>query len=846
MRTTRYLIVLVLAASAAFSNTSFLATEFASHSIAVGKSYDLLDNRTPLSRTYTGVSALKDKTELTFMHSAFGIEDVAAENIVFAMKNPIFTGARIAGYLSYYGLGAFEVRDDRARITDRLSPYSLFAGASLIFDVRSLTLEDYTVVTNQNKEVKGRNGLKAFLSAINLGLNVNYYQSQLAPGVSAFSIFGDVNLSAKFPLPYIGMPKDLITEEYLENEKRGILAESARQFSERMRALKEMKGLNAEAMEAKSREYQSNQDASVVRTEKTYAGKKKDIARVHDARRKIYEIYYSPDVEIQESDLSNFNANTKKELLDLSLIASNAIADNYAYLRKNVGGDMRQNAEDIKNYYEKLKVSAKEGSFYDNVRRIGDLYEGFISNELVQVSQYISDESTEKSKAVIQADKRYTVKKDDTWASIAMEHYSDSNLYTNITTYNKIDLSRIKKPLPGTMIRIPPLQVKEESPVGTGGIEAYNNAKAKRYEKFLREKEGAGNALRQYRMTPVEEIYYRNIAAAYDKRIELYEARSRIVVDTRKKYDDLAKGLLEQYRTLDTTMADLEKDIAKAKLKKNLDYLQVKEQNEVKNVFLEYKKVEREIFLVLLQGIFSTKNKIIAELKKEEADKAIKQKQIIASIYQRKAEIAAVQMSVARMEAGNNEAAVKKINEDTASDKKKNEISMAEEIAAANQNYLQKLDEFDWQLYLTELTYLSSDEKKNTFAFGLYAKNLGMPVKFYEVSELLPMAFGLDLNYRFLNVENHHMTLYLHGGYSDVDNLTIGGGAMYRMLEMFEFRVGTWYEFFPARPDIGELSVAGMAGFIFDIGLMGSRVDVSVRYERNMGLTYNAGLTIFL
>lgn len=290
MRTIRYLIIAVACAAAVFPNTSFLAAEFASHSIAVGKGYDLLDNRTPLSRTYTGVSALKDKTELTFMHSAFGVEDVSGENLVFAMKNTIFPGARIAGYLSYYGLGAFEVRDDRSRITDRLSPYSLFAGGSLIFDVRSLTLEDYTIVTNQNKEVKGRNGLKMFLSSINGAVNVNYYQSQLAPGMSAFSVFADVNLSAKFPLPYIGMPKDLITEEYLENEKRGILAEQTKQFAQMQRALRETKGLNAEAIDAKGKEYQSNQTAAELKIEKLYAEKKKDIARVHETRRKIYEI----------------------------------------------------------------------------------------------------------------------------------------------------------------------------------------------------------------------------------------------------------------------------------------------------------------------------------------------------------------------------------------------------------------------------------------------------------------------------------------------------------------------------------------------------------------------------
>lgn len=505
---------------------------------------------------------------------------------------------------------------------------------------------------------------------------------------------------------------------------------------------------------------------------------------------------------------------------------------------------MRQNAEDIASYKTKLAAGAKSPAVNDAVKAVGDLYEAFISNELVLVSQYISDDS-EKIKPVIQADKRYTVKKDDTWESIAEMHYSNAGSFTNITAYNKIDIARMKKPLPGTMIKIPPLPVAQTETV-SGGFEAYTAGKAQRSERFQRDKDRALNALRQMRQTPVEELYSRNILAAYDKRIELYDARSRIVVDTRKKYDALARGLLENYRTMDTTIADLEKDIAKAKLKKNLDYLQVKEQNEVKNVFFEYKKVERELFLVLLQSIFNTKNRIIAELKKEELDKSERQKQIIASIYQRKGEIASVQMSVGRMEAGNNEAAVKKLNDDAASDAKKNEISMAEELAAAKANYLQKIDEFDWQLYLTELTYLSSDEKKNTFAVGVYAKNLGMPVNFAGVSEMLPMAFGMDMNYRFLNIENHHMTVYLHGGYSDVDNLTIGGGAMYRLLEMFEFRVGGWYEFFPARPDIGEFSVAAMAGFLFDIGLMGSRIDVSVRYERNMGLTYNAGLTIFL
>ncbi|MBI4978969.1 MAG: hypothetical protein HZC28_15935 [Spirochaetes bacterium] len=844
------LLGIVAAAGVAFANPSFLASEYSPMSLSIGKSYDLLDIRTPLSRTYSAAGALKDKTEITFFHSVFGMDDVAAENVMLSLKNTILPGMRMAAYLSYFGLGAFEQRNERAETSVTLFPSMLYVGVPVIFDVKSLTLEDYTIVTNNKKELRGRNMLKDFLSCINAAVNINYFQSQLTTDYHAFSLFADANITAKFALPYIGMPKSLITEDDLEREKKDVIGGADREYAGRMNTLTNTKGLTPQAVAAKTAEYSTVRTEFIDKTEKEYAAKKADIARVHASRKQIFEIYYSPDIELKDTDVSNFNAVAKKELLDLTVIASNAIADNFAYLRKNIGADMQQNAEDISNYTEKLKDAAKAPVFFDNALAVSALYSEYIANEGTAISKYIKEDVAEKSKKVIEADKQYTVKRDDTWTSIALAHYGDTALAGIITAYNKIDVKKIAKPLPGTMIKIPPQKkpevtaAKDDAGAVTGNIEEYNAARAKRFEKFLRDKDKAEVPVRAYRMTQKEELYYKKIIETYEQRILLFDARNQIVLDTKRKYSELNQGLLEQYKALDTTTDELQKDLTKAKLKKDLDYLQVADQNEVKTVFNEYKKRERELFLSLLQEIFRTKNRIITVLKKEESDKADKQDGNIIAVYNRKAEIARVQNSAARIEAGANEKMLAKISEEYASETKKMELSRGEELSGNRAAYLRKVNEFDWQLYITELIYLSSDEKKNTFAFGVYGKNLGMPVTFDKQSELLPMAFGLDLNYRFLDMENNASTLYLHGGYSDVDNVTVGGGVMYRMFNLLELRGGTWYEFFPATPDRGELSFSGAAGVIFDIGLMSYRVDAGARYEANYGLTYSAGLTV--
>ena len=52
-----------------FSSSSLLFYDYSPSSIAIGKSHDLIDPLSPLTRNYSGVMALKDKLEFSFAHN---------------------------------------------------------------------------------------------------------------------------------------------------------------------------------------------------------------------------------------------------------------------------------------------------------------------------------------------------------------------------------------------------------------------------------------------------------------------------------------------------------------------------------------------------------------------------------------------------------------------------------------------------------------------------------------------------------------------------------------------------------------------------------------------------------
>ncbi|MFC1503899.1 LysM peptidoglycan-binding domain-containing protein [Spirochaetota bacterium] len=814
--------VLCIGATLLFPSLDLLIFDASPYSISIGKGFDLLDTKTPITRTYSGVFALKDKSEIEFFHSILP-NNIAIENALVGFRNDAIKGIKFGAYVAYSDIGGFENKDYVGNPIETLNANDILIGLPIMFNVKTLNLSTSSLMKvmdmdSQKVKKSGKLVLNEILKSINTGVNLNYFQSTMG-GYSASTFFADFNMSAKFKVGYIGLPEPLITMDDVEDEKISLITKNSNETAKKIESLQKAKNMTPEDISEKETEYEKEKSDFAADTTKIYDKKKADIGKVYDARAEIYKLYNNPNVEVQPTDISNFLNNAKTETKNLTDIARNAVNQNYEYLQSTIRDDLKINQTDIVNYKDKFKKYSENETAYNSVSELFKLYLEYI-NTTYRDKRSEDKYDLQSTKSQRRGFVEYTVVSGDTLASIASRFYQDEMHAGTIGKYNKIkDTEAVLEA--GEILKIPVL----------------TNEQKERETEFVQKKALLLKELKAYKMNQAEKLYYESMMSKMESRVALYVYKSDVEAETDEKYRILNNNLTKQNKKFDATMEDLVKDIKKLKLKKQLDILNASNDKKVREAAKDYKGDEQLLFKNMLLEIFRAKKLMIQQFKAEEKKKVAYRLNNIKEIYRKKHDSLTENNIIAKIEAGADKEKIKSINQEHADKVKTVNVDMGKEITVANNGYTQKIDEYDWEIYTTQLIYRSSDDKLNTLAIGTSVKNIGMPITFDQKAEQLPMAIGADLNYQYLNIEDHCSILYFHFGQSEFENITLGGGVMYRLFDIFEIRSGTYFE-------NGQLVLGGGLAMIFDVGLMNYRFDSGFKYEANYGLVYNLGINV--
>ncbi|MBI4978828.1 MAG: LysM peptidoglycan-binding domain-containing protein [Spirochaetes bacterium] len=793
----------MIIAAAGLSATSTLLYDAPPHVLAVGKCYDILDARTPATRTYSGALGSRDKMEVFFFHNAV-VEDIAAENIMFGMKSDFVKGLRFGAYGTYLSYGAFEDRNERSVVINNISPGEFVVGVPVTFCAKSLNLVN---------EGTNKNGMIDFLNAFNAGININYFQSMIGDS-TARSVFADVNLAYKLEAPYVGMPEKLISEDDVEKERAQKAAAIEAEMNARIAGLKENKTLKPDAIAEKDKEYQALKASLTLELNQRYTKKKEDVRAMYVSREKMFEFTRDAKREIDAAYVSEFLGKVNGEVNQLIGIASNTVRENTEALKKITAADIDNNTADIDFYRKKLEKYTQNADLMKKVDGIIKIYQDYLAGS--------GNDDSRKGY------RDYKIVTNDTWQSIALKQLGAETKAPAIISYNNVKADA--KPEAGKIIRIP--------------LESAGSPRQEKVQQFALSVGTAKADIAKVKLESIEQLLYDKVLKTLDKRVALFEYRDMIDVEADAKYMDLRNLLTEQQKALSTREADLNRELKKIKLKKELDFLNSTAQNDRDESVKEYKRKERTLFMDLLRGIYKAKHDVIVQLRTETTAKGVRQLADIDALYAKKNDLSFEDMTIAKFVVKDDKAKVERLEASYAREIEQNSIAKADAVTSAKKQTGNMVEDFNWQLYMTELIYLSSDEKKNTLAFGLYARNLGLPYSYGgTVSDLLPMTFGFDLNYNVLSMENNLTMLYLHSGYSSLENLSVGFGAMHRIFDTIEFRAGTYIDSMADAKNM-KMNVSGGLGFLLDVGLMNYRIDGAVKYEDVFGLTYTIAIQI--
>ena len=254
----------------------------------------------------------------------------------------------------------------------------------------------------------------------------------------------------------------------------------------------------------------------------------------------------------------------------------------------------------------------------------------------------------------------------------------------------------------------------------------------------------------------------------------------------------------------------------------------------------EYKVQERKIFKELLNKIYNAKNimnKISVFNEKKQFNYNLT---IIKKNYKQKITVLNDVFAVDKILNIKDKKKLKEIQIKY----KKDILELKDEYTSLQKkekyNYKLTQKRLSWEIYLAKLIYLSSDDKSNTFATGIYFKNLGPDLMYNNHNDKLPFVIGFDANYELFNTENNKTYLYLHYDYSRLENHIFGMGLRYTFLNFVELRSGVAFI-------NSEYQFATSLSFLFNLGFMNYRFDVGTKIlDSHYGNIVNISLSTTL
>jgi hypothetical protein len=309
--------------------------------------------------------------------------------------------------------------------------------------------------------------------------------------------------------------------------------------------------------------------------------------------------------------------------------------------------------------------------------------------------------------------------------------------------------------------------------------------------------------------------------------------------------------------------ATLQKELKKAKLKRELGILDARNDKAVEKAKTEYKAAEKTLYTQLLDTMYAHEEKILDARLEAVATEAEMRRFDFGADQKKAAEAAddewAFQDRVLSAKIADLSAGLAKGAEEPAELKALKADRAAKETAWRNVQaaIVTKQREFDaaekarvdaatveieTELWKTRLVYLQTDKPYLNTAIAVGVRNVGSPVKFVSESVPLPMSATANASYALLNVRDHNLKIALQGDIPllDFSSWSAGLGLEYVYAGIAYARIG----YSVSQLEWGLQSLSGGLGVHLTAGFTRYSVDYAFKPLPDYGFQHSIGITV--
>ena len=350
-----------------------------------------------------------------------------------------------------------------------------------------------------------------------------------------------------------------------------------------------------------------------------------------------------------------------------------------------------------------------------------------------------------------------------------------------------------------------------------------------------------------------------------DKKKEINELNEAITVkneETTKTIEELKKSVQKDTEDFNIIREDLNRELKKAKLKRELDLLKVKKEKQEEKAITTYEKKENKIYTDLLSAKYTNEEKLInaradaldldydnrrydleTQYQKEheriEDEFAFQERYLSNKISEQEKKVKADEGGET---AANELASLKEEleNKKNAYNTEINELEKKQKqlLADEQSEYEKSLEELEWQKKLTRLIYLQTDDPYRNTSLHASLTNFGSKVKFVQEGYPLPTAAHIGAGYAVLNTNKHSIRLGVQLDIPFHDELALGVGAEYGFLHMVFVRAG--YTFLTPYK-----SFSAGAGALIPVGFTDFSVDYTFQPIPDYGFVHTFGISAY-
>lgn len=350
-----------------------------------------------------------------------------------------------------------------------------------------------------------------------------------------------------------------------------------------------------------------------------------------------------------------------------------------------------------------------------------------------------------------------------------------------------------------------------------------------------------------------------------DKKKEINELNEAITAkneETTKTIEELKKSVRKDTEGFNIIREDLNRELKKAMLKRELDLLKVKKEKQEEKAITTYEKKENKIYTDLLSAKYTNEEKLInaradaleldydnrrydleTQYQKEheriEDEFAFQERYLSNKISEQEKKVKADEGGET---AANELASLKEEleNKKNAYNTEINELEKKQKqlLADEQSEYEKSLEELEWQKKLTRLIYLQTDDPYRNTSLHASLTNFGSKVKFVQEGYPLPTAAHIGAGYAVLNTNKHSIRLGVQLDIPFHDELALGVGAEYGFLHMVFVRAG--YTFLTPYK-----SFSAGAGALIPVGFTDFSVDYTFQPIPDYGFVHTFGISAY-